>query len=75
MVQGMKRQNDISKMKSINMGDDKKEKIMEERYKVMISSSVNGFEGMLSLFEKRVEWEQGDGYLFHRKTKSVIINS
>ena len=41
------------------MGDDKKEKIMEERYKVMISSSVNGFEGMLSLFEKRVE---GYGY-------------
>ena len=28
MVQGMKRQNGISKMKSINMGDDKKEKIM-----------------------------------------------
>ena len=27
-VQGMKRQNGISKMKSINMGDDKKEKIM-----------------------------------------------
>ena len=25
MVQGMKRQNGISKMKSINMGDDKKE--------------------------------------------------
>ena len=59
MVQSMKRQNGISKMKSINMGDDKKEKIMEERYKVMISSSVNGFEGMLSLFEKRVE---GYGY-------------
>jgi hypothetical protein len=28
MVQGMKRQNGISKMESINMGDDKKEKIM-----------------------------------------------
>ena len=28
MVKGMKRQNGISKMKSINMGDDKKEKIM-----------------------------------------------
>ena len=28
MVQGMKRQNGISNMKSINMGDDKKEKIM-----------------------------------------------
>ena len=27
-IQGMKRQNGISKMKSINMGDDKKEKIM-----------------------------------------------
>ena len=27
-VQGMKRQNGISKMKSINMGDDKKGKIM-----------------------------------------------
>jgi hypothetical protein len=26
MVQGLKRQNGISKMKSINMGDDKKEK-------------------------------------------------
>ena len=32
---------------------------MDERYKVMISSSVNGFEGMLSLFEKRIE---GYGY-------------
>ena len=32
---------------------------MEERYKVMISSSVNGFEGMLRLFEKRIE---GYGY-------------
>jgi len=28
MVQGLKRQNGISKMKSINMGDDKKEKRM-----------------------------------------------
>ena len=26
-VQGMKRQNGISKMKSINMGDDKKEEV------------------------------------------------
>lgn len=32
---------------------------MIERYKVMISSSMNGFEGMLSLFEKRIE---GFGY-------------
>lgn len=32
---------------------------MEERYKVMISSSVNGFEGMLQLFSKRIE---GFGY-------------
>ena len=32
---------------------------MEGRFKVMIRSSVNGFEGMLSLFEKRVE---GYGY-------------
>ena len=28
---------------------------MGERYKVMISSSVNGYEAMLRLFEKRLE--------------------
>ena len=33
---------------------------MEERYKVMISSSVNGYEAMLRLIEKRIE---GYGYV------------
>ncbi len=33
--------------------------VMGERYKVMISSSVNGYEAMLRLFEKRIE---GYGY-------------
>ena len=35
MVQGLKRQNGISKMKSINMGDNKKEKITTRLIRVL----------------------------------------
>jgi len=38
MVQGMKRQNGISKMKSINMGDDKKEIISRTGGRVPVSN-------------------------------------
>jgi len=32
--------------------------------------NLNIYDAIMSL----QQWEQGDGYLFHRKTKSVIIN-
>lgn len=46
----------------------------EEQYKVMISSSVNGFEGMLNLIEKRIESYDGGYEIILSSSGKIKVN-